>query len=192
MLASAQAAKKSEEIQAQQKKAAEDYIPVDFDAYTIPDRATVEAPKQAEEPLPDKEKVWRISSLTTFVDADTKILLLPIPESKRKVKIQDTKYTFKTYGDLLNRSQSLQTELKSREEKNVRFEDKTSEEIAQDIRKKRRIQMQKLNQIRTWQFVGMVGLAFFYLFVYRRFFSKKSVMNSAIYHQTVNFLKQNQ
>lgn len=192
MLASAQAAKKSEEIQAQQKKAAEDYIPVDFDAYTIPDRATVEAPKQTEEPLPDKEKVWRISSLTTFVDADTKILLLPIPESKRKVKIQDTKYTFKTYGDLLNRSQSLQTELKSREEKNVRFEDKTSEEIAQDIRKKRRIQMQKLNQIRTWQFVGMVGLAFFYLFVYRRFFSKKSVMNSAIYHQTVNFLKQNQ
>lgn len=38
----------------------------------------------------------------------------------------------------------------------------------------------------------MAGLAFFYLFVYRRFFAKKSVMNSAIYHQTINFLRQNQ
>jgi hypothetical protein len=37
----------------------------------------------------------------------------------------------------------------------------------------------------------MAGLAFFYLFVYRRFFSSKSVMNSAIYHYTINFNKQN-
>jgi hypothetical protein len=37
----------------------------------------------AGKPLPESEKIWRISSLTTFVDADTKILLLPIPESKR-------------------------------------------------------------------------------------------------------------
>ena len=42
--------------------------------------------------------------------------------------------------------------------------------------------MTKLNQIRTYQFLGMAGIAFFYLFVYRRFFSSKSVMNSAIYH----------
>lgn len=52
--------------------------------------------------------------------------------------------------------------------------------------------MQKLNQIRTWQFLSMAGLAFGYLFVYRRFFAKKSVMNSAIYHQTINFIKQNE
>ena len=51
--------------------------------------------------------------------------------------------------------------------------------------------MQKLNQIRTYQFLIMVGLAVFYLFVYRRFFAKKSVMNSVIYHQTLNFIKQN-
>jgi len=49
--------------------------------------------------------------------------------------------------------------------------------------------MTKLNQIRTYQFLGMAGIAFFYLFVYRRFFAAKSVMNSAIYHQTVNFVK---
>lgn len=82
------------EALAKQKKAAEDYIPVDFDAYTIPDRATVESPKADLDPLPEKEKIWRISSLTTFVDSDTKILLLPLPESKRAVKIQDTNYTF--------------------------------------------------------------------------------------------------
>jgi hypothetical protein len=43
--------------------------------------------------LKSEEKIWRISALTTYVDADTKILILPQPESKRKVKIQDTKYT---------------------------------------------------------------------------------------------------
>lgn len=37
----------------------------------------------------------------------------------------------------------------------------------------------------------MAGAAFGYLFVYRRFFAAKSVMNSAIYHQTVNFIRQN-
>lgn len=51
--------------------------------------------------------------------------------------------------------------------------------------------MTKLNTIRTYQFLGMAGVAFGYLFIYRRFFAAKSVMNSAIYHQTVNFIKQN-
>jgi hypothetical protein len=112
---------------------------VDFDAYSIPDRETAEASRAELEPLPEKEKIWRISSLTTFVDADTKILLLPLPESKRPVKIQDTKYTFNTYGELLAKHEELKKVMKSKEEKNVRFEDKTSEEISQDIRKKRRI-----------------------------------------------------
>jgi hypothetical protein len=112
---------------------------VDFDSYTIPDRQTVESPAKVEELLSQKEKIWRISSLTTFVDADTKILLLPLPESKRSVKIFDTKYTFNTYGDLLQKHETIKKELKAKEDKNLRFEDKTSEEISQDIRKKRRI-----------------------------------------------------
>jgi hypothetical protein len=33
--------------------------------------------------IEDNEKIWRISSLTSFIDFDTKILLLPMPESKR-------------------------------------------------------------------------------------------------------------
>lgn len=68
--------------------------------------------------------------MTTFVDADTKILLLPVPESKRKVKIQDTKYTLSNYGDIFNRNKEIEKTLKEKEEKNVRFEDKTSEEIS--------------------------------------------------------------
>lgn len=52
--------------------------------------------------LEDKDMVWRISSLTAYVDDETKILLLPVPESKRKTKIMDTKYTFNKVGDVLN------------------------------------------------------------------------------------------
>lgn len=67
----------------------EEYIPVDFEAYSIADRPTLENEASIDKsaPIKDTEKLWRISSLTTFVDADTKILLLPLPESKRKVKI---------------------------------------------------------------------------------------------------------
>ena len=46
------------------------------------------------EKLEDDDKIWRISSLTAYVDDETKILLLPIPESKRTVKIKDTQYAF--------------------------------------------------------------------------------------------------
>ena len=180
-----------EEVEAKKKAAAEEYIPVDFDAYSIADKATLEKRGSVDPatPVDAKEKLWRISSLTTFVDADTKILLLPLPESKRKVKIQDTLYDVKTYGELLARNDAVSSQLAEAEKKNVRFEDKTSEEISQDIRKKRRVQMQKLNQIRTWQFLGLAGLLFGYLFVYRRFFAAKSVMNSAIYHQTLTFIR---
>ena len=67
------------------------YIPIDFDAYTIEDRELI---LNRDEPLKESDKIWRISSLTAFVDDDTKILLLPQPESKREVKIKDTKYNF--------------------------------------------------------------------------------------------------
>lgn len=38
----------------------------------------------------------------------------------------------------------------------------------------------------------MVALVFAYMFVYRRFFHAKSVVNSAIYHQALTLIKQNQ
>lgn len=110
----------------------EEYIPVDFDAYSIMDRPTFDKLQDLDikAPISEKEKIWRISSLTTFVDADTKILLLPIPESKRKVKIVDTKYNFSKYGDLLERDHDIEKTLKEKEQRNVRFEDKTQEEIS--------------------------------------------------------------
>ena len=45
----------------------------------------------------------------------------------------------------LGQKAELKKVMKSKEKENVRFEDKTSEEISQDIKKRRRIQMQKLN-----------------------------------------------
>ena len=88
-----------------------DYVPVDFAAYTIRD------PKQElgisdfesarlGDPLPDNEKIWRISSLTASVDDDTKIMILPLPESKRVVKIADTNYSLKTYQDFFDLEKS--------------------------------------------------------------------------------------
>lgn len=49
-----------------------DYVPVDFDAYSIPDKLA-----QTKGLLPKDEKIWRISSLTASVDDETKILVLP-------------------------------------------------------------------------------------------------------------------
>ena len=52
--------------------------------------------------------------------------------------------------------------------------------------------MGKLVKFRTYQFGAIAGLAFFYLFVYRRFLHPKSITNSVIYNQTIGFVKQNQ
>ena len=46
--------------------------------------------------------MWRISSLTASVDDDTKIMILPLPESKRATKIKETKYLMQTYKDFAN------------------------------------------------------------------------------------------
>ena len=51
--------------------------------------------------LEKQDKIWRISSLTASIDDDTKILILPLPESKRSIKIVDTKYDIETYEDLI-------------------------------------------------------------------------------------------
>eukprot|EP00347_Sterkiella_histriomuscorum_P020837 403336275 len=177
-------------VEEQAKSKAEEYIPVDFDAYSILDKETqnqlftIDRSKL----LSPEERIWRISSLTTFVDDETKILILPLPESKRKIKIMDTKYNFKTYGDLFQKEEEIYKELTQKDQV-VRFEDKTSEEIQGDIKKRRRTQISQMNKIRTYQFVGMAGAGFIYVFVYRRFFSGKSVMNSVIYHQSMNYIK---
>jgi len=75
-----------------------------------------------------------------FIDTDTKILLLPLPESKREVKIKDTKYDYKSPKDVINKNEMICESLKSEDKSegdNRRFEDKTKEEIYDDMNKKR-------------------------------------------------------
>lgn len=82
-----------------QVKVDADYVPVDFDSYTIPDQAARDTGK-----LPNEERIWRISSLTASVDDETKILVLPLAESKRAVKIQDTQYSTDSFETLNTKS----------------------------------------------------------------------------------------
>ena len=72
-----------------------DYVPIDFDSYSVSHCGL-----SSDKKIDPEEKLWRISSLTASVDDDTKILLLPLPESRRTVKIADTKYQLNTYASL--------------------------------------------------------------------------------------------
>ena len=74
-----------------------------------------------------------------FIDSDTKILLLPLPESKRQVKIKDTKYSYQTVGDVKSKSEQIANKLTEydREQSQKRFEDKTTDEINEEMMKKR-------------------------------------------------------
>jgi len=108
------------------------YVPIDFDSYSIEDKNLI-LNKKAN--LKEDDKIWRVTSLTAFVDQETNILLLPVPETKRKVKIMDTIYGLSTIKDLLDMSQSIEDNLQVRKNKaNKRFEDKTLEEIDDDVR----------------------------------------------------------
>lgn len=165
-----------------------DHVPVDFDSYSIVDQGFAGGNKER---LAEKERIWRISSLTAAVDQDTRILLLPTPQSRRKVQIQDTNYTLQTNDDLYQRAQAIEKNLEVEVEEVKRFEDKTSEEIDQEVMRKRKKQFAKMVKIRYYQFGFILFAGFFYLFVYRRFLQPKSIQNSVVYHQVVNFAKEN-
>jgi len=76
--------------------------------------------------LTESDQIWRISSLTAYVDEETKILLLPVAESKRTTKIMDTEYSLKTVGDLVENKEKIEDSLTKHEQVEVkRFEDKT-------------------------------------------------------------------
>jgi hypothetical protein len=99
-------------------------VPIDFDAYSIPDKLT-----QGKGPIPDDEKIWRISSMTAAVDDDTKILILPLPESKREVKIAQTKYVTETIEQLIQKSEEIRSSLQSGSKEIKRFQDMTQDEM---------------------------------------------------------------
>jgi len=69
-----------------------------------------------EQKLTALDKIWRISSLTAFVDEDAKILVLPKPDSKRETKLRDTKYTYQKIGDILGQKLQIEGSLEPEEE----------------------------------------------------------------------------
>ena len=87
------------------------------------------------------------------------------------------------------RSAEIESSLEVQGDEVRRYEDKTSEELSQDVARKRKQQFAKMTKISYYQFGGIVGAAFFYLFVYRRFLHPKSITNSVVYNQVVNFAK---
>ena len=95
------------------------------------------------------EKIWRISSLTSYIDEDTKIVILPKPESKREVKPIDTKYSMKTYEDLFTVSEEKEKHNMERKAEK-RYEDMTEEEMKQSIAKRRKQRFQQHNRLRLY------------------------------------------
>lgn len=57
--------------------------------------------------------------------------------------------------------------------------------------RKRKQQFGKLVKFRYYQFGGILGGMFFYLFVYRRYLYPRPVMNSSSYTQAVAYIKAN-
>jgi len=125
-----------------------DYVPVDFDAYTIPDLERVNESKNGD--ISKEEKIWKISSLTASIDDETKILILPQPESKRATKIVETTYGLTSYESLKECVSEVEGSLAEEKQVVKRFEDKTREEIEQDQVRKRKQQFGKLVKFRTY------------------------------------------
>lgn len=100
---------KKTELETKQADLDSNYVPIDFDSYTIEDAVT-DLEKQ-DSSFAESDKIWRISSLTAFIDADTKILLLPMPESKRTTKVKDTAYSFQKVADLIAAKKRLEEQL---------------------------------------------------------------------------------
>ncbi len=91
----------------------------------------------------EDEKIWRIKSLRVSVDEDTKILLLPLPESKRSKRLYETRYSLSTYRDLLDPYQiaKKQGEVDAPMPSGRRYEDLTQEEMLEEAGRKRNAQM---------------------------------------------------
>lgn len=131
--------------------------------------------------------------MSAYVDEDTKILLLPLPESKREVKIKDTQYSFQKLGDLLERKSDIEASLavNPEDQELKKFEDMTKEELNTSMKKRRKDQQQKQLRIRKYQFFTFAGLGLFYMVIYRQFLHPKSIMNSVVYNNAIKYIESN-
>ena len=57
------------------------------------------------------------------------------------------------------------------------------------MERKHKQRVGKLVRMRYYQFLGLLGSLFFYLFVYRKFLYPTPVMSSAAYGQALAFIK---
>ena len=175
----------------------EDNWPIDLEEYDLPDDKLYQAMKDPTKfeqvkgtAICEEDKLWRIKSLRVAVDDDTRILLLPLPESKRAKKLIDTRYMLQTYEDIVNKySQRHEGYEKLNIGEYKRFEDKTSEEIADDIKHRRRKQFQEMSKIRKIQFGCLAAGVLFYILIWKRI-APKPVLNSNIYNTALNTIKQ--
>lgn len=189
--------KKLENVAGYDVKDFEDNWPIDLEEYDLPDETLYQAMKDAtkfaqvkDTKINEEDKLWRIKSLRVAVDDDTRILLLPLPESKRSKKLIDTRYTLETYEDIVNKYTQKHDEY---EQLNIgeykRFEDKTSEEIADDIKHRRRKQFQEMSKIRKIQFGCLFAGVMFYMLIWKRI-APSPVLGSAVYNTALNTIKQ--
>ncbi|CAI2372594.1 unnamed protein product [Moneuplotes crassus] len=176
----------------------EDNWPIDLEEYNIPNDTLYKKWKNEDnieeenkKNIFENEKIWRIKSLRVSVDEDTRILLLPLPESKREKKLIDTRYALETNGDLYTIFNDKQGIYKSIDNENYkRFEDKTSEEIEEDIKAKRRKQFQTMTKVRKYQFMFFFGALIGYILLWPRI-SPKPILNSTMYHYAVDLIQKN-
>uniref|UniRef100_A0A7S3JE05 Uncharacterized protein n=1 Tax=Euplotes harpa TaxID=151035 RepID=A0A7S3JE05_9SPIT len=174
----------------------EDNWPIDLEEYDLPDsklfKEIQDEDKRQEiskQKISSDEKIWRIKSLRVSVDDDTRILLLPLPESKRSKKLVETEYNLDSYQDIIRRFERKQEKYEHLlDEEYKRFEDKTEEEVLEDIKHRRRKQFQSMNRMRKYQFMFFAGALMFYLIIWKRI-APKPVLNSLVYHQAIELIK---
>ena len=94
-------------------------------------------------------------------------------------------------GDLVGKCQKYEESITEKEQEVKRYEDKTQEEIHQDMIQKRRKQINSNIKIRKYQFLGMTVLGFFYIFAFRPYLAPKPVYGSVLYFNAVRFIKNN-
>lgn len=139
--------------------------------------------------IDDEDKIWRIKSLRVSVDEDTRILLLPIPESKREKKLLDTRYTLQSYQDIYERYNQKQSSFEKEKTRDYkRFEDKSTEEIEDDVKHKRRTQFQTMTKVRKYQFFVLFGCIMFYVLLWKRI-APKPILGSTIYNQALEVIR---
>ena len=72
-----------------------------------------------------------------------------------------------------------------------RYDDKTEDEMIEEMNRKRKKQFGQLVKYRYYQAGAMIGALVFYLFVYRKWLVASPVMHSLTYKMSLDFIKAN-